>query len=171
MKFPRMQKLIYFRHNGVSNKLTVSFGMEKDGTQEPKDIFIVRCYLDLKIKGKWAEKSFGLLKGLVMNHAPDLMDIFNWHLRHENGLPMFYAKNGLYYYNAFHRCKEEEKALNLGILMTHINYGVVEDDNSFNLLKRVSKEEFLSWLKQREPKLDSLMKLQLGQIYNSDNYN
>jgi len=159
----------YYKRDGISHRLTVTYGFEPEFDKpeyESKEIFKVRCYLDHKIKGKWVEQSFGLLLGLVQTHAVHLQNLFRWHLRYRDGLPVHYIANALFYYDLFHETKDSGI---LKSLMAHISYLDLPDDEQFDIRQKHEKATLIKWLQERTPKLKALMEFDLNNA-NSNNY-
>lgn len=154
----------YYVENGFSHKLEIMYGFcpELDDP-ESRYIFKVKCLLFKKVKGKWEELSFGLLKGSVKTHASHLSKVFRWHLRYKNGLPLYYVENALHYYDLFHQTGIDTILISL---MYHIGYLYLPEDEDFDLHQKVEKATLIKWLQERAPKLKKLMEFELQDIYN-----
>lgn len=158
----------YYKREGVSHRLTVTYGFVPEFENpewQCREMFKVKCYLDQKIKGKWVEHSFGLLLGLVQTHAVHLQNIFRWHMRYRDGLPVNYVANAIFYYDIFHETKD---AGILKSLINHIGYLDLPDDESFDIREKHEKATLIKWLQERAPKLKALMDSDINKV-KSDN--
>jgi len=167
--FPKTEQVFYYKQDNVSHKLIVEYGFALEfPCVGARDIFRVKCTLKHKVGSKWEELSFGLLKGSVMTHAAHLKDIFRWHCRYRDGLPIHYVENALIYYDTFQQTQDGGV---LKTLMLHIGYLDLPDDHEFDILAKHEKATLIKWLQERAPKLKALMDFDLGLIYNPNSDN
>jgi hypothetical protein len=90
-------KKIEYRKDGIRYRMTVEYGMiGSRGDRLP--YFSIKADIDRLDRTRWVEDSCGCLHDEIRQHCRSLAPLIPYHLSDQDGLPLHYVANALWYW-------------------------------------------------------------------------